>query len=452
MSLVKNHLLQVTLLAFGGTYLVSALTSIQFFFTASAVFLVFAVLQVIPLAGRSNKIVALILFTLGGFFLASSNVSLQQWISAIASNSGLVVLFLALPLFSFPLSYEDYQPVIKGFSERYVRNNYQFANISAIITYFFSCLLNLGAFSLSYNLFRDTKAFAEAEKTLMVSVMRANTAALFWSPNYIAAAVVLNSLELPWIRIVPYGILLSFIVMLMNWFTTLLNFKRKPQYFSLDTNQSKEALDKSKLFSLLGTFISLMLMVGLLNIFTQIKILVIIPIVALIHPILLGILKNKLPLYTQQLKGYYQFKLANLKNEIVIFAAVGFFGKSLEITGFGAFVPSLLQIDKIHNPTIAIMMLMSLMGVASAFGIHPAVTITAIAATIGHNDLGISLNSYAFVLLAGYGLSVSVSPFSAMSLVLSGIRKRSPWEGPRENFLFSITMAIIFAIILPFIP
>lgn len=452
MVLLSNKV-QITLITFSISYLLAEFTNSFFFSSLTAFLLVFIVIQTFPKARKTNKRISFILFLLGSIFLIRTNSSYADWIKAISSNGGLVVLFIVLPFLSFPLYFENYEKCLRNFSLKHICSVTRFGNLSASLTYFLSALLNVGSFPIVYSLFDKTIEFREKDKTLWLSMMRGNTAAIFWSPNFVAVAVILHYLELPWISILPLGISLSILVMISNWLTLYMRVKKNNIKISEhieDFKLSKD--DKRGLLKLSGIFIVLISMIGFFNIFTSLKLLVIVPIVALIYPISLAIVQKKVKSYKKQLKVYFSHSLLGIKNEVLIFAAAGFFGKSLELTGIGKLIPSLLNLNNIHQPFLAIMAIMLFMGTLAIVGIHPVVTSTAIATSMTAGMLGLSLYGYAFTLLASYGLSVLVSPFSGMTLVMSGLTKHSSWElGPKMNIIYCVGMSLIFAILIPFI-
>lgn len=441
------------MIAFSITYLLAPLTSSSILFSISAFLLVIVVCQSLLLATPVNRYISITLFLTGSFLLFYKNAALNEWIVSIGANSGLVTLFIALPFLGFPLSYEDYHTTLKVLSAKYMKNDIYFGNLSHLITYCLSALLNLGSFPIIYNLFGNDTTSSQKEKTLRIAMTRGNTAAIFWSPNYVAVAVILYYLNIPWISIVPMGLALSLAIVLSTWFSTMLRVKfAGPQPVQKTVSLAGTDMNFRLVAKLAVIFITLLSLVAFLTIFTTWNILVIVPIVAIIFPLILALIQNKLLIYRQQLHNYYSTTLSNLKNEVIIFAAAGFFGKSLEITGVGKIVPSLLQLDNIHQPFLAILAIMLVMGVLAIVGVHPVVTSSAIAASIGADTLGLSLSAYAFALLAAYGLAVLVSPFSGMSLVMSGLTKRSAWEvSLLDNMLYSVGMALFFAAVIPFI-
>jgi DcuC family C4-dicarboxylate transporter len=458
---VEKHLRQVVLLTFGLSYLLSALTGYKPFFYTCAFFLVVVAIQTIPLANRINQTVSLVLFSLGGYLLYTGQCPPGEWITALGANAGTVAMFLALPFFSFPLAFDEYQEAMRFFSERKISSVFHLSSLSALTTYFFSCFLNIGAFPIVYDLFKGTRNFEKIERRLVNSIIRANTAGIFWAPSYLAVSVVLTSLNLRWVQILPLGLGLSFLYLLITVAVAYLRYRFHSvpvlqQPLSGESDDLKQPLNlqqsKTKLVKLALAYLSMLVFIGLVNTFTSYSMLVIIIITSLIYPLLWAVLEQKLPLYRRQLNQYYRVKLLSINNEAPIFASVGFFSKSLEISGMDRIVPSLLYLNQMRAPLLAIYTLMFIMAALSMVGVHPLVITTAIATTITPASLGISIRAYVFVLLTGYGLAVAVSPFSGMGLTIANIRQKNAWDAPLHNLPFSVPVALVLAALIQYIP
>ena len=80
------------------------------------------------------------------------------------------------------------------------------------------------------------------------------------------------------------------------------------------------------------------------------------------------------------------------------------------------------------------------------------ITCATFATTVSAQTLGLTVEGYAMVLLASFGLAVMTSPFSGTALVMSGICKYTPWQmGPVLNSRYALGMGIILALFIPFI-
>ncbi|MBZ4655152.1 MAG: hypothetical protein JG781_2509 [Peptococcaceae bacterium] len=447
---LQTHGRQLLHLAFLGIYLASVITKISVLNVMLAIFLLLLVGQAVFGASSSNQKVAMALFTLGGASLAFAGAPVTDWLTALTFNAGLVALFVALPLFSFLLYYEDYQQAITDFFQKYVRGKSGFNILTAWLSFILGAILNLAGIHMLYHLLEKNAGDFENRTGFYQALVRGNLAGVFWAPNFMSVAVVLQYVHISWLKIAPLGVLLSVIMLVFISLLFIIGNRR---------NQTKaftqpEPLEFSwkPLFHLLLVYVGLIFTVSLFNIFTPYKILTIVPLVALIYPLLLALIQNKMDIYLKQLDNYYHCSLLKLKNEVLLFASVGFFGKALDITGIGAEVSHYIPLEQVSLPALAVFMVLSGMGILSMVGIHPVVSISALAATIGYNTLGVSPQAYAYTLLLGYAIAVMVSPFSGMSLVMSGLTGENPWNAvPRLNILFALAATFLYSVILPFI-
>ena len=450
---VKDRLIQVTMLCFGLFYLVTALNPFPFFRIATAFLLVAIICQSMPAAKTLNRYIAAVLFALGGILLMQNNASAGEWVTAVIANSGLVMLFIVLPLLSFPLAYDDYDVALRNLSRRYIYNELRVGGIYGLLTMFLGSFLNMGVIPIVFDLFHKSPQLPGTEKTLFLSIVRGMSAAIYWAPNYIAMAIVLSYLDIKWIDVLPMGIVFSLVMLLLHWLTIRLKFH--PEGAAVTGSLAEQAtgeipLDKTVKLTL--SFLGLIVLTALANILTDLPILVIIPILALTYPIVLAAILGKIGVYRSELRSYLS-GLGDVNDQVIIFAAAGFFGKVLEISGAGQKIPVLLRFDIMPNPSLAILVIILLAVLFALFGVHGIVTITALAASVSPADLGISLQAYAFTLLAAYSMAVLVSPFSGTNLVLAGLSKKTSWElGIGGNWLFCMIMTIFFVLIIPFIP
>lgn len=441
---------RITILLFAAAYIFSAFTSLTFFFYLSAVLLILVVVQILPQVNPTNRNISSILLVLGGTLLLYHDVSLQQWLTAIGSNSGLVTLFIFLPFLSFPLDYENYEDDLKGVSHKYIHDPVRFGLVSSLLNLFLSSLLNLGALPIVMNLLKSSAQTLKEEQTLYLSLVRTNMAAVLWSPNYIAIALVVGQLGLRWINILPIGFFLSLLIIFLHIISIKVRVKLRKDESLPDAITAEGNYSKSKLWRLALTFLGLMLSVALLNIFTTWNILLIIPAVAIFYPLGLAVLQDKMAHYRRGLQRYWTSSLLSIGNEVLLFAAAGFFGKSLEISGVGSIITELLPLLNLHRPALLILVIITATTVLALVGIHPVVTTSALVATVKVEALGISLFTFAFTLLASYCLACLVSPFSATALTISGLTKQNPWDlSFRANIVFAGFMAFIYALLIP---
>lgn len=438
--------------SFLAVYLLWAVTGAPFFRTVFGIFLIGLVLQAIPDSSRVNRIVALILFSAGIACLSYSGASRGEWLTALTNNGGLVALFIVLPLFSFILSYHDYRTAIKNIFQAHIRTGAGFTILAAWLSYILAVILNVASIHMLYSLLSDNAESYGVKKGFHRALVRGNMAGVFWAPNFMAVAIVLTYVKLPWLEIAPLGFLLSFLVMLVISGSFLLGRdKGQKPHFLEELSQEKETSSRKLMYHLLVVYLGLILLVILLNTCTNYEILTIVALTALVYPPGLALVEGKTAQFRQELKGYLQKTLPGIKNEVLLFASVGFFGKALDITGVGPLIFSCLPLNSLTHPSLAIVVIIVLMTILSVFGVHPIVSISAFATSIEYGNFGLSAQAFAYTLMQGYSTAVIASPFSAISLVMAGVSGQNPWETPKLNTALALAITLLMAFLLPLV-
>lgn len=405
-------------------------------------------------SSRTNLIIALLLSFFGVICLFIANASWQDWVIALTNNSGLVALFIAVPFFSFLLTYEDYRGAINRFFQSYIHRRSSFSILTAWLSYLLSIMLNLAGIHILYSLLIDYAKEYRAENNFYRALVRGNLAGVFWAPNFMSVAIVLTYLDISWVEIAPKGFLLSCLLMVVISLFFVegasLRFIKDEDTGIICTQNTSQEPSWKLLFKLFMVYCGLVIFVTFLNLYTSMKILTIISLTALVYPLLIAVIKNKLAVYNQELKKYYLGTLPDMKNEILLFASVGFFGKALDITGVGSWLLEYLHLESIAIPSVTILILIFTVGLLSVLGIHPLVTIAALAAAVSHDAIGLSLHGYAYTLLLSYAVGILASPFSIISLIMAGLTGKDTYSVVvRLNMGYLLSITILFALLIP---
>lgn len=438
--------------AFLALYIMWEITGLSFLKVVFGIFLIGLILQAIPDSSTMNRLVALVLFSSGIACLYFTGASAGAWLTALTNNGGLVAFFISLPFFNFILTYHDYRSAIKNIFELHIKKGSGFNILTAWLCFVLGAILNVAAIHMLYHLLCDNAESYGVKKGFYQALIRGNMAAVFWAPNFMAVATVLTYMKLSWLDIAPLGFLLSLFLMII--ISGVFIFSRdKGNDVLVRRKMSKGTGDSSTkvLYHLLIVYSGLITLVVLLNLFTNYQILTIVAIAALTYPLGLALVERKTAQYKKELKVYLEITLPNIKNEIILFASVGFFGKALDITGVGSLIFKYSHLNDISNSSLAILAIIALMSIPSVFGIHPIVSISAFASSMEYGDFGLSVLAFAYTLLLGYATAVIVSPFSALSLVMSGITGGSPWETPRLNWILAVSVTVLFSLLLPLV-
>ncbi len=428
--------------------------------------LLLAVLLAFPLASRSNILVSGSLYVLGIILLFFSGGGPAKWLLAFTSNGGLVALFIALPLYNILLDYNDYVGAMEKLFHLYVRQSWWFFTLASVFAGFLGAVMNLGGMTLMHQLLRPYQDHYGNDIQMAQALSRGNLSMSYWAPCHMSVATVVTYTGISWLALAPKGVLLSLFQLpfIAVFFYIAGGKKGRQQIAFADPSDAAAASpgagsfaeaklprqDKQALMELLAVYGGLVALVALLNHFTSLPVLAIISLSAFIYPPFIAMIKGKGRLYQAKWQKYKEKTLGGVVNQVVMFSSVGFFGKAIEYSGIGEYLINKLLPQNPAHPSLAVMMIAFLFLILALLGIHPVITIIALAAALRPEVLALSPLDLAYTYLLGYSVAVTTSPFFAVGLTISALNGLNPWEGmARHNIIYSIFLILVFAQIIP---
>lgn len=470
-------------LALCGVYLLWSVMggfALQFAF---GVLVVAAMVLALPDSKRSNLIVSLGLFALGALCLLAKGATPVQWLTAVTSNGGLVALFITLPLFSILLAYNDYVGSMDKLFHLYVRRSWAFFGLASILSGIIGAVMNLGGMTLMYELLKPYRPRYGTEKQMAQALSRGNLSMSYWAPCHMSVATAVAYTGISWIELAPKGILLSAIQLC---FACLCFYvaggpkgRRAIEFpetddSGLDGEPDEERRrdgkgpeeaaereiggrkladqDQRTLRELFIVYLGLVALVALLNKFTSLAVLAIISVSAFIYPVLAGLTLKKWQVYRLCWHDYQENKLGGIVNQVLMFSSVGFFGKALEISGAGDKAVSMLNLSAWSQPSLLVMVIAFTIMLMALAGIHPVVTMIALATTLRPEILPLTPLQLAYSYLLGYSVGVTSSPFFAVALTISALNGQGPWQGmAKYNIIYSCLLILLFSLIIPLV-
>lgn len=444
-----THFRRLIVALFAVIYLVNYFLKIPQLSILSSFLIIIIVLQALPDLPKTNLRVCLGLLIIGGLLLIFKGASPALWLSALVKNAGLVTLFVAVPLIGLPLYYDKYEAELKNLALRHLTGVWGFCLLIAIVSHLLGVIISIGAVPLIYELFKNNARLYKAEKLFLVALLQGYMATGFWSPAWASMAVVTHNLAIPWLSIIPFGLLFTVMAISLSLFLIYLEIRRNPGSYQNLTPDYNVTVSWQKIITLvllIGGFIGAIILV---DIATSWELLIIIPLVSILFPPVAAVLLRKGPQLKKGLQNYYFVSLLKVKNEIILFTAAGFLGKALEVSGISQVIPQLLPPWLQHYPLFTIIFLMSIMILISLPGIHPVVTGSALVGAIDPITLGLTPMIFGLTILTGWALSILLSPFSAVSLILSGLEGIPSWNiSLKLNGPFGVALLGIMGVVL----
>jgi DcuC family C4-dicarboxylate transporter len=443
------HVRRVIILSFAVLYLTNSFLKSSYISILCSFLLAYIVISALPELPKANLLVSMGIFILGSILLIYQGASSNLWLAALSNNSGLVTLFIAVPLFGLPFFFENYQDDLKALAVKYMTNVWVFCLLVAAVSHLLGVLLSIGAIALIYELFKNNARLYRAEKPFLAAIYQGYIATGFWSPAWASMIVVTENLHLEWLELIPLGLVFALGSIALSLFILKLTLKRSGESYPNLKPDYGAAVNLRRIYTLLGLLLGLIVTIIFFDHYTTWQILVIIPVVALLYPIFSALIMGKFPQLKIGFINYYDKTLLRIKNEVVLFTAAGFLGKSLELSGIARVIPQLLPPWLIKYPFLLLLFLMSIMVAASLCGIHPVVSGSALVGTINPGTIGLSVVTFAFTILSGWSVSILLSPFSATSLITSGLTGIPSWDiSLRINGPFGLILLIMLALTL----
>ncbi|MCR4441401.1 MAG: hypothetical protein QHH10_04565 [Peptococcaceae bacterium] len=289
----KSNLHSILCLVFLFVFLAWSISGFFYLKVLLGFLFIILVVQAAPGTKAACRVIALCLFGLGMCSLALTRAAAGQWLTALTNNGGLVAFFISIPLFSSMLSYQDYQGAIKDFFDRYIRSGAGLNVMTVWVSFILSSIINVASIPVLYELLGQNARNGKTRNNFYRALAWGNVAGVFWAPNYVAVATVLLYTRLEWISIMPPGIALSLLMMcLLTARFYLAGRKTAPEAGSVQA-VTKE-FSWRPLIHLLLTYLGMIGLVAVMNIFTPFPILTVISLSAVVFPLTVAAVENKI--------------------------------------------------------------------------------------------------------------------------------------------------------------
>jgi hypothetical protein len=146
------------------------------------------------------------------------------------------------------------------------------------------------------------------------------------------------------------------------------------------------------------------------------------------------------------MSDYFNVRILNVKNEVALLTAAGFFGKALELAGIQSAVTYLLPSNLADFPFLGIISIMMVFVITVHFGMHPVIAGSAMVVSLAPQSLGLSQFMFGFVLITGWALGILLSPFSATNMVTGGLVGEPSWNiSTKRHGIFGLSMLVLLS-------
>ncbi|MEA4892117.1 MAG: hypothetical protein VB085_06105 [Peptococcaceae bacterium] len=416
-----------------------------------AVLLLVILARSFPRLKKVNRRVYSFLFIGGAILLIWSKAPLSTWAFALMKNANLVCLFTCAPMISLPFFYEDYQSELKVVAQTKMRSLLGFCLLVGLCSHLLGVLISVAALAIIYELLEPQAKLYDADDIFISSLTRGYSSSGFWSPAWASMILINSATSISWLRLIPIGIAFSILFILLDLATVKWKMHKDPKRYPLLTPEPDKEVHWPKIYTMLALAVCMISMIVILNMITAWDLMVIIPFVALSFPVISALFQRHVPEYKQGMKKYYVKSLTKVQVETGLYAAAGFLGKALQVSGIGEKLPELIPDWLVNFPVGLSICIMLIMILPAMLGIHPVVTGSALVAAIVPQSLGLTEMTFVLIIITGWLLSTMCSPFTATSTLVSGCSGKPPWDiGLGLNGIFGAAAMVIFSVIIVF--
>ncbi len=425
---IHNHILRITLIIFAALYLCNYFLRLPALNYIIASLLLYIVIRAIFWLPKVNRRIVMLLFCIGAILLLWAKIPPALWLTALMKNANLVTLFICVPMMSLPFFYEDYQGQLKIVAQTRMQTILPFCLLVTLCTHILGVLISIGAISVMYDLMAPNAKLYNSEDTFLGTLLRSYCSSGFWSPAWASVLVITAQTDISWVSLIPVGIIFTIIYNGINLAGIAYKIWRNPENFKRLQPEEGAVVNWGKIRTMTVLAVVLISSIIIASIASPWNLLIIIPLVSIVFPIFCGIFQKHLPEYKTGMQKYYNESLIKVQSVVALFTAAGFLGKSLELSGVGDLLPKLLPSWLFSHSALLSAAIIIIMMIPALLGVHPVVTGTALVSTIIPASIGMDVYSFALTIMTGWLLSNLISPFSAVSLVTSGLSGRSSWS------------------------
>jgi hypothetical protein len=327
----------------------------------------------------------------------------------------------------------------------------------ALASQFFSGILGLAGANLMYIMAApSTEGKSESRTATVVAVGRGFAAASCWSPVFGNMAILLAMYPtLSWLEVFPVGLALGQVTIVVGVLMNLAALSRLPPGPALPPASLTPM--STLLRSSLPLMISLLSLLGLimaaswlLHIVISAAIVLVAPFVSLLFNAVTGRAGHRVADGVAGL-GRAMENFGALASEALLFMAAGCAGSVLADAIPAAWISAIGAALSGHQ-FFGLAFLVAAIIATSLAGVHPVLSAVFLASSLPPPVLGLPPITHMAAILAGWGLSANMTPFSVISLTASRYAGIGPGEVSfGRNWRFAVTNAVVICGVLTLI-
>ena len=352
----------------------------------------------------SSRVIGILLFGSSIALLLHSQAPLDVWKQALRENSYLIAMFVLVPLLSIPVQHGGYGESLREVFVRYANTDSRYYALVSIMAAFVGVLISIAAVPLTYEVSRASGCNYD-EKLLASALSRGFITCMIWAPTSATIALVVQLTGIDWVDFFPCALACALVAGTVGFLMTLAREKTADAP-SGRVEEPVGAFDARKVVELGAGALLLIASIATVSQLGGLSIIIVVAMASLVCPVVWMAIVKRLPTYVKEFKGdYFNNKLPQVKNQILLFAGAGFLAQSIGYSHVGdAMAEVLLQLTG-QNVLLLTIAIIAVTLATLAAGIHPI----AVVAVVG-------------------GQSALRSAALRPSTWLSSCRSAGPWE------------------------
>ncbi|MDV2582802.1 hypothetical protein [Alkalibacillus haloalkaliphilus] len=429
----------IATLLMGATYLISQFVDRDILPIIVSLFALITIISFIPYLKKVPMILISSLLGLSFIFFIQGE-GLWGMFLGLNTNVSVLAIFIFVPLISIPIYQGNYLLYLETIFNYYIKTTKQLYIYVKSALMGVGSVMNLGTVPILFQL-TDTESYKPYRMLRTRALGRGFAMAFMWSPYFISVALIISYFDVEWVQIFPLGIVMAVIGIVLGSF---FESKHDAVISTGEEMESNISIDqaKKKLLELLVIIIVMTAAIMVIEYFVDLSVLTIIPLIAIFLSIGWGLVYQSPKELGRSFFNFTQERLPAMGNELSLFIAAGAFGAAILSAGASDWIIYFIDVFGISHILVLIPVLLIVVNLLSFVGVHPIITMTALAITLSSSPIFIDDHFLlSFGLLSAWMVSVISSPFSGLNLLMSGLAQSNPIAiGPKSNLPFALTL------------
>lgn len=414
---------------------------VKYINTIETVLLILVIMTCIFLAKGIPFYMSSAALIIGHILIFKYKMGYAIWLDGITKNLPLAILFVVVPVLSIPLKEGGYLQAFNYYVRKYINRTCSLFFILSSSVFGLGSITNLGSIRIIHALVEEVEFPAK----FLAKVYGVGFAScIAWSPYFASVNLVLYYTGVSFGNYFAFGLIYGICILLLGNFLFYRDLscqrevKNSIQQMGELTENSKKIRDL--ILNLMGLFI--VVVIGE-RVFDFSSMMLMVSFLAVLYAASWSIIIKKFTAFIRELKSYDQ-NILQVKNELVFFLSVGFFGVVLANTPLQNLIEKIFSGISGFSTFFVIEVIIIITVLLSSIGIHHVITVTALGLSLQPQLLGLTDLSFALTLIAAYTVSMIVSPFVPFNIIAGGLIKENSFVlGLKWNRTFGLAVVLL---------